>query len=102
MLFEEMNKTINNSIFKDAIKGGYTKKYSYKTAEKNSLVFYSSDNKQWTLNNFEDAPSAYINFMSILVSLFKQIIKAAKKIKNACKELLDMFFDSSSNDQEAS
>jgi hypothetical protein len=83
-----MNKELNNSIFKNAVKGGQNKKQTDKIPELNSLVFYDG-NDNCTLNDFLDAPSAYINFMSILVALFKQMVSAAKKIENACKDLLD-------------
>lgn len=63
-LYEDMNKEINNSIFKNAIKGGYSKKERYVMPVKNSLVIYNKTRTECTLNNFEDAPSAYINFLA--------------------------------------
>ena len=68
---------------------------------KNSLVVYDESRTECTLNNFEDAPSAYINFLSILVGLFKQMVEAAKKVESACQELLDSYFDAAACDEEA-
>lgn len=96
-----MNKEINNSIFKNAVKGGYTKKDRHQMPIKNSLVIYDKTHTECTLNNFEDAPSAYINFLSRLVGLFKQMVEAAKKVETACKDLLDSYFESAAGDQDA-
>ena len=66
-----MNKEINNSIFKNAVKGGHAKKERYQMPVKNSLVIYHQTRSECTLNNFEDAPSAYINFLAQLLKFYK-------------------------------